>query len=77
MFGKEEFPYDRIKLKRKDQARLFEKTAIYIKSLKKAIEDKTKRIRLLERKIDSMRNSELIRKEVYEIKDMKGNNGLE
>lgn len=58
-----------MQLRRVEQRRLFEKTAAYIKSLKKAIDEKSKRIRLLERKIDSLRNSELIRKEIYEIRE--------
>jgi hypothetical protein len=37
--------------------KLFEKTAAYIKSLKKAIEDKTKRIKLLEKKIELLKQS--------------------
>jgi len=49
---------------------LFEKTAAYIKSLKKAIDEKNKKIKLLERKIDSLRNSELIRKDIYEVKEI-------
>lgn len=57
VFGREEFPYEKMQLRRVEQRRLFEKTAAYIKSLKKAIEEKGKRIRLLEKKIDSLRNS--------------------
>lgn len=38
VFAREEFPYEKMQLKRIEQRRLFEKTAAYIKSLKKAIE---------------------------------------
>jgi hypothetical protein len=38
VFGRDEFPYEKMQLKRVEQRRLFEKTAAYIKSLKKAID---------------------------------------
>lgn len=69
VFGREEFPYEKMQLRRVEQRRLFEKTAEYIKSLKKAIDEKNKRIRLLERKVESLRNSELIRKDIYEVRE--------
>lgn len=61
-FEKEELPYEKIKIKRQEQIKLFEKTASYIKSLKKAIDEKNKRIKLLEKKIESLKSSELVRK---------------
>jgi hypothetical protein len=47
VFGRDEFPYEKMHLRRVEQRRLFEKTAAYIKSLKNAIEEKNKRIKLL------------------------------
>lgn len=67
VFGREEFPYEKMHLKRVQQRTLFEKTAAYIKSLKKAIEEKNKKIKLLERKVQSLRNSELVRKDIYQL----------
>jgi len=40
-----------MQLRRVEQRRLFEKTAAYIKSLKTVIEEKNKKIKLLEKKI--------------------------
>lgn len=68
VFAREQFPYQKMQLKRVQQRRLFEKTAAYIKSLKNAIDDKDKKIKLLQKKIDSLRNSQLVRKDIYEIK---------
>lgn len=58
-----------MQLRRVEQRRLFEKTAAYIKTLKKAIDEKNKKIKVLEKKIESLRNSELIRKDIYDIKE--------
>jgi len=57
IFEKEEFPYEKVQLKRKEQIKLFEKTASYIKSLKESINEKNKRIKLLEKKIESLKNT--------------------
>lgn len=57
VFGREEFPYEKLQLRRVEQRRLFEKTAAYIKSLKHAIDEKNKKIKILERKVESLRNS--------------------
>jgi rRNA processing protein Gar1 len=38
VFGRDEFPYEKMQLRRVEQRRLFEKTAAYIKSLKNVIE---------------------------------------
>ena len=46
-----------MKIKRKEQIKLLEKTSSYIKSLKKAIDEKNKRIKLLEKKIESLKTS--------------------
>ncbi len=46
-----------MQLKRKEQVKLFEKTASYIKSLKDSINEKNKRIKLLEKKIDSLKSN--------------------
>lgn len=62
----EELPAEKMhkinKIKRADQLKLFEKTSSYIKSLKGAISEKDKRIKLLQKKIDSLKSSELVRK---------------
>jgi peptidoglycan hydrolase CwlO-like protein len=42
--------------------KLLEKTSSYIKSLKKAIDEKNKKIKVLEKKIESLKASELVRK---------------
>ncbi len=53
-----------MKLKRKEQIKLFEKTASYIKTLKQAIDEKNKRIRILEKKVESLKTNELVRKDL-------------
>ena len=53
-----------MKLKRKEQVKLFEKTASYIKTLKQAIEEKNKKIRILEKKVESLKSNDLIRKDL-------------
>ena len=37
--------------------------------MKHAIDEKNKKIKILERKVESLRNSELIRKDIYEVKE--------
>ena len=59
-----------MKIKRKGQIKLLEKTSSYIKSLKQAIDEKNKRIKILEKKIESLKTSELVRKDLgYQMKD--------
>ena len=70
VFAREEFPYEKMNFRRADQRRLVEKTAAYIKTLKNAINDKNKKIKVLEKKIESMRNSELVRTDLYDLKEV-------
>lgn len=53
-----------MKIKRKEQIKLLEKTSAYIKSLKLAIDEKNKRIKILEKKVESLKSSELVRKDL-------------
>ena len=56
-FEREEFPLEKAQLKRNEQIKFFEKTASYIKSLKESINEKNKKISLLEKKIDMLKQN--------------------
>lgn len=50
-----DYPFEKLRLRRKDQVHLLEKTAEYIAKLKQTINDKNRKIRALEKRIGSLR----------------------
>lgn len=55
-----DYPFEKLRLRRKDQVHLLEKTAEYIAKLKQTINDKNRKIRALEKRIGSLRANEVI-----------------
>jgi predicted RNase H-like nuclease (RuvC/YqgF family) len=66
IFEKADYPYERLKLRRKDQVHLLEKTAQYINTLKKTINEKNRKIKALEKRLASNRNNDLPLKSLEE-----------
>lgn len=53
-----DYPFEKLRLRRKDQVHLLEKTAEYIAKLKQTINDKNRKIRALEKRIGSLKANE-------------------